>query len=72
MAKNAKYIKKPRKRESLKPCPFCGKEAKIDSYKSSMSSHLWWDIKCKGCGMRIYPQKTKRKAIKVWNRRVGL
>lgn len=56
----------------LKPCPFCGGEAKLISYHASM----WIDnptdsfVKCKDCGATtIHYFPTEEKAIEAWNRR---
>ena len=47
----------------LKPCPFCGGEAKIQGIKV-----VW--IKCKQCGVATIGYKEEARAIKVWNSRV--
>lgn len=53
----------------LKPCPFCGGKAMIDSdyiFKNS------WKVFCRncGCGTGIYDGKTPQRAAEAWNRRV--
>ncbi|MBR4472490.1 MAG: Lar family restriction alleviation protein [Oscillospiraceae bacterium] len=53
---------------ALKPCPFCGRKAKL--IKTGKS---WWTC-CIGCGARtyggLYPtDSAKESAIEAWNRR---
>ena len=48
--------------ERLKPCPFCGGEARVTGYKS------FW-IVCKECLSESTVFDTKNEAIKAWNRR---
>ena len=47
----------------LKPCPFCGGEARFELYRDS------YYIRCKKCGIRTSVEFTVTKAIEVWNRR---
>ena len=48
----------------LKPCPFCGGEAKI----SDMGYPHW--VFCEKCGARIHGYTTdERDSIEAWNRR---
>lgn len=52
-------------REELKPCPFCGCEAKIIQFLGSYTIH------CSKCGGMTdpYRSRTREKAIEAWNRR---
>ena len=47
----------------LKPCPFCGGEAKLGWYRD------FYYIRCKNCGIRTLVEFTMRRAIEAWNRR---
>lgn len=44
----------------LKPCPCCGKEAKM---------HKFWAIKCNKCGLNTARFDDRENAIAAWNRR---
>jgi len=46
----------------LKPCPFCGGEAKIQGI-----TVVW--IKCKQCGTSTCGFKEEKRAIDLWNSR---
>ena len=48
----------------LKPCPFCGGEAKLRSY---YKDHHVYCTKCYASTMKYSPTETK--AIEAWNRR---
>ena len=48
--------------EKLKPCPFCGGEAKINKREYS--------IECTRCSAYMGYFYTKQEAIEAWNRRV--
>jgi len=51
----------------LKPCPFCGGEAK----SSYTSNGVDINIRCKcGISSRSYSYADKQKAIKAWNTRL--
>lgn len=51
--------------EKLKPCPFCGGEAKV----MKMGYPHW--VYCLECGAKVHGGTTKEKdSIKAWNRRV--
>lgn len=51
----------------LKPCPFCGGEAKICGTREIGMS---W-IACKSCIGQTTCYDTEEEAIEAWNRRVG-
>jgi Lar family restriction alleviation protein len=58
----------------LKPCPFCGGEAKIvDNGEASTNKYYFVDVLCKDMSCRGYSScleyKTKQQAIEAWNRR---
>ena len=55
--------------EKLKPCPFCGGEAKlIDPY---VSTNRWaYFIECQNCKATKGYYQNKKVAINAWNTRV--
>lgn len=63
--------------EELKPCPFCGSEAKIKSFGDPMFNERYFAIVCSDdilCGAYItfgFRSKTRRGTIKTWNRRTS-
>ena len=48
----------------LKPCPFCGGEAR--RYYGGYDSH---GVACKKCTAKIYGYASKASATRAWNRR---
>ena len=58
----------------LKPCPFCGGEAKLLEDEFGRTSG-WWYASCSnlGCGIiaRTADRPTPQEAAKLWNRRAG-
>ena len=59
------------KREALEACPFCGGEAKNDSYLSCDCCGKAYNgrIECKSCYAAISHRDTDVEAITAWNRR---
>lgn len=64
--------------ELLKPCPFCGKSAKLSAGISDMNGDTFYYVRCKGCSARgkSYTDSQIRDgtggaaaAIRAWNRR---
>lgn len=61
--------------DNLKPCPFCGKEAKLhrDSWptddKGGKAVAFW--VKCAPCGSSSGEFKSREKAIAAWNKRAA-
>lgn len=57
--------------EELKPCPFCGGEARVDDdLCHSDMSKTFYSVICKKCGARTTNNFTlKEDAIEQWNRR---
>lgn len=59
----------------LKPCPFCGGEAKI--YETPTKEKYWniskksYDILCSECGASMVDFLYRDIAISMWNRRVN-
>ena len=53
--------------KELKPCPFCGGKAKVET-----KSSIWWIVKCTKCPCEVGRSwfYIKRDAIEAWNRRV--
>ena len=51
----------------LKPCPFCGGEAKLNLLLGN------YCVTCKSCMGAIFPATgmTEEEAIEAWNRRAG-
>ena len=55
----------------LKPCPFCGGEAKIIEEHDIMIGETFYFCECVDCTATILGGKVEEKeAIKMWNRRV--
>lgn len=52
----------------LKPCPFCGGEAKISTYDWGYSVKEYW-IYCHSCDCASGSYHSKEEAIETWNRR---
>lgn len=64
----------------LKPCPFCGGKAIVDSepvplylrteqnLDGEYAPVAWWCV-CEECGAESAYQKSELKAIEAWNRR---
>lgn len=53
----------------LKPCPFCGGEAKLLSTCNNYLRVLYW-VECNECESRTlkFIEEEKDKAIEVWNK----
>lgn len=49
---------------NLKPCPFCGGEAR--KYEGKIDDH---GVVCKKCGAKIYGYTSAGAATRAWNRR---
>jgi len=58
----------------LKPCPFCGGEADVDTYYSNNGFFdkptKIYKVFCQDCLCQTDEEYIKDKAIKVWNTRV--
>ena len=60
----------------LKPCPFCGGEAKISmkyvGYGSlGLGAHDWFGVYCADCDTSTREHQTEAEAIAAWNRRAS-
>lgn len=61
----------------LKPCPFCGGEAKVCSrYRKGVANRVMYWIECKACGVaqshhELSGYNSAAKATRAWNRRVN-
>lgn len=54
----------------LKPCPFCGGEAKIRDYSHpDLDPEI--DVFCTNCGGQTFVYETVGEAIEAWNRRAA-
>ena len=51
---------------TLKPCPFCGGEARVQSYYRDYAIYCF---KCNASTRKFYP--TREEAEKAWNRRAN-
>lgn len=52
---------------TLKPCPFCGGEAKVETQRHGYPPHHW--SKCTKCCASTTAYSTKESAITAWNHR---
>lgn len=52
------------KETELKPCPFCGGEA-----RRYYGNHDMYGVTCKKCTAKIFGYATKASATRAWNRR---
>lgn len=69
--------------EELKPCPFCGREAKIKAVIKSYGFTIWCACECGAQTEGFCPdtskeddtmeniEKCKKRAIEAWNRRAN-
>jgi Lar family restriction alleviation protein len=58
----------------LKPCPFCGGEPRIVSFKHTFSRFLVYQVMCFACHTKpkyFCRGRTEEEAIEAWNRRAG-
>jgi len=57
--------------ETLKPCPFCGRQPRMGSLGGDQQN---WAIWCEGCKIPCsetgYNGETKEDMIKAWNERI--
>lgn len=53
----------------LKPCPFCGGEAKMIKFQKVGSETCEYVMQCWGCHAKTRVCKTDEEAIRAWNRR---
>lgn len=58
---------------TLKPCPFCGSEAKLIKRKLKIGfypSGGTYYVHCKNCLITTQPRNKKEPVIEIWNRRI--
>ncbi len=53
----------------LKPCPFCGGEARYFPFWNENPADYW--VRCKICGCETACYDTQEDAAVAWNRRAG-
>ena len=56
----------------MKPCPFCGGEAKVFKHKKAMASFgtlFSYEVECAYCFCRTGLYPSEEKAVNAWNRR---
>ena len=57
--------------DTLKPCPFCGGEPDVYTYRLEPSRENPTKVVCKMCGVETPTYFRYKNAIDAWNRRVG-
>lgn len=55
--------------DKLKPCPFCGGEAKLHEAYDIEGNHAVWRILCTECNMVTAYYNTPDCVVDAWNRR---
>jgi hypothetical protein len=55
--------------EALLPCPFCGRESKIEAFLVDDDPHWWYVATCVICPAKTYDQQTSQEAARIWNTR---
>ena len=55
----------------LKPCPFCGSEADVYTWRNELERINPTKIQCKMCGASTLTYDRVKQAYDAWNRRVG-
>lgn len=50
----------------IKPCPFCGGEAKLKKYCGG-----YWFVECQNCYVTKNGSANDEETIKKWNNRIG-
>ena len=53
---------------SLKPCPFCGGKAEMQTLYAPLHEYF---VKCRKCGIEQKLYKSRRTATIAWNRRTA-
>ena len=57
--------------ENLKPCPFCGGEAKSKSSVDVFGHEGFFSVLCRKCYARTGYYETEAEVIEAWNRRAN-
>lgn len=55
--------------EPLKPCPFCGGEARISDYKTEYDTDSFWAVECSNCYAKSDTRIYDEQSIEAWNTR---
>lgn len=55
--------------EELKPCPFCGSEARLVE-GVGVREELCWRVECRNCGAKIHSFTSKENTVGLWNSRI--
>ena len=55
----------------LKPCPFCGSEARVAELDAYIGGETYMMVSCPNCWAHTIPQKTEELAVAAWNGRVN-
>ncbi|WP_412102581.1 Lar family restriction alleviation protein [Oligella urethralis] len=58
--------------KSIKPCPLCGANAKLEPMPST--NRNWWRVQCSSyqCGATLWPLTDQKEVVTRWNRRATL
>lgn len=56
-------------KQALEPCPFCGRESKIEAFQIHDDPQWWYVATCVICPVKTYDQTTPQDASRIWNTR---
>lgn len=70
------FEEEAQEQSDLKPCPFCGGDAVLDSYPDYEAERSCdpteWYVQCTSCGITINGYYDPIRAKKAWNKRVDI